>query len=86
MKPPHIPYNRWATALLVLFIIIQKSATLQADTGHSLYVGKFSAENPAEALPNFFMGPIHLARPSPTPGTAKRRQGPSSRIRIPPRS
>jgi hypothetical protein len=52
MKPHHIPRNRWTVALLILFIIVQQSATLQADTGHSLYVGKFSAESPAEAPPS----------------------------------
>ena len=42
----------WSVALLVLLGIVQKSATLQADSGHFLYVGTFSAESSAEALPS----------------------------------
>jgi len=51
MKPHRILCNRWSVALLVLLVIVQKSAMLQADSAHSLYVGTFSTESPAEALP-----------------------------------
>ena len=51
MNPLPISCNRCAVALLVLLIIVLKSAALQADTGHFLYAGKFSTESPADALP-----------------------------------